>query len=281
MSIFRTDGAPSREVLDVEIVTDPAADERGGWPVEVASSDLNRVRNQLVTDRLTFGGQEPDGTAPSLYVDPAGNILLREQTAGLPASRLSPVTSKTFYAPDLNRIAATIRENQAKNITDPARSDQQLFVDEKGDILFGDQVDPRSARRVSRVTQETFYSRWEDESAIVEAKLPEGTYFANDGEIDGWVYQITTEFNDVYTMYAWYDQSDATYKVSLIEPRLGGTVGVEDCHIFQDGTICLKREGGPGYRRLEDAYARSALWARGASCYRLGYGFQFNVGQEA
>jgi hypothetical protein len=62
---------------------------------------------------------------------------------------------------------------------------------------------------------------------------------------------------------------------------MGGIAGIHDCHIFADGTICLKEPGGPGYYNLEDTYARSVVWSNGASCYRRGYGFQFNVGQAS
>jgi hypothetical protein len=192
---------------------------------------------------------------------------------------LSRVTTETFYSPDLNRIAATVRANQQAGSTDPARREQQLFVDKEGDIMFGDQVNPLAASRVSRVTQETFYAQRDQEQAIVNAKMPANTYFASDGTVEGWVYQIANEFDDAYVLFLWHDRSDRTYKVSLVEPRLGGSVGVEDCHLYPDGTLCLKRQGGPGYPSMADAYARSVLWTRGASCYRRGYGFQFNVGQ--
>ncbi len=182
--------------------------------------------------------------------------------------------------PDLNRIAETIRANQQAGTPDPEHREMQLYVDKEGDIMFGEQVDPRSASRVSRVTQETFYSgRVERERAIVSARLPANTFHASDGTVDGWVYRITNEFNDTYQLFLWWDGAERSYKVSLVEPRLGGSVGVEDCHLYPDGTLCLKRHGGPGYPSLTDAYARSVLWTRGASCYRRGYGFQFNLGQ--
>lgn len=244
-----------------------------------ASTDLNAVQAQVVGDQASFGDLR-HGRPNSLFVDNEGNILLRRQAEEQPVRVLSRVTTETFYAPDLNRIAETIRANQQSNRPDPSRRDMQLFVDKEGDIMHGDQVNPQAAARVSRVTQETFYAgRREQEETIVRSKFPANTYPASDGAVEGWVYQIVTEFNDPYTMFLWFDSSDRTYKVSLVEPRLGGTVGVEECHLYPDGTICLKRQGGPGYSNMADAYARSVLWTRGASCYRRGYGFQFNVGQ--
>jgi hypothetical protein len=211
---------------------------------------------------------------------PAG----RQRDEELPARPLSRVTAEVFHAPDLNKIAATIRANQLRNQADPSEPDKQLYVDPDGNILAGDQVDPANDDRLSRVTQETFFAygsrQLEHERFIVRNKLPQDAYEASDGEVDGWVYAITNEFGDRYDLFLWHDANDNTYKVSLIEPRLGGTVGVEECHLFEDGTLCLKQQGGAGYRRLEDAYARSVVWTRGASCYRRGYGFQFNIGQD-
>lgn len=273
----------NEEPIVVEVVPIHRLPGAGLAPADLGRStrtDLNAVRDRL---RDTAAQEyRPGISSAGLVVDPHGNILLAEDAAGLPGRRLSQLTTEVFYSPDLNRIAETLRANQAGNVADPSRPSEQLFVDERGNILFGDQVNPDDARRLSKVTQETFYSRnLNVERHTVATRLPTHTVPASDGEIDGWLYHVTNEFGDRYDLFLWYESASSSYLVSLIEPRLGGTVGVEDCHLYQDGTLCLKREGGPGYARLEDAYARSVLWTRGASCYRRGYGFQFNVGQEA
>ncbi len=284
MSTYYEDSPSAVEVIDISSLPPARPLPQDAARVSASpapSTDLNAVRDRLVAEQQTNQEVPNEARLSSLYVDPQGHILLREETGNLPARRLSPVTTEVFYSPDLNKIAATIRENQERDSKDPSARDRQLFVDDEGNILFGDQVDPGSAERFSRVTQETFYGtgRREEERAIVHAKLPANAYEASDGEVRGWVYNITNEFGDRYDLFLWRDKSDNTYKVSLLEPRLGGTVGVEDCHLYEDSTICLKEQGGPGYRKLEDAYARSVIWTRGASCYLRGYGFQFNVGQ--
>ena len=76
-------------------------------------------------------------------------------------------------------------------------------------------------------------------------------------------------------MFLWYDPSTRRYEVSLISPPLGGNVNVHECHVYTNGVICLRENGG--YKNMDRAYARSVLWTRGASCYRRGYGFQFNM----
>jgi hypothetical protein len=199
--------------------------------------------------------------------------------------RLSRITSEVLYGPDLNKIAATLRKNQQAGISAPSEPREQIFIDDKGDIFFGNQADRPSAERLSRVTQETFYAsrleRLTQERAFAESNMPEGTAYASDGEFEGWTFEITNEFDDSYSMFLWFEPASGTYKVSLVRPQLGGAVDMHECHIYKDGVICLKKEGGPGYSRMADAYARSALWTRGASCYRRGYGFQFNMDQAS
>jgi hypothetical protein len=211
------------------------------------------------------------------------SISVERTVPGARIRSFSVVTSKVFYGPDLNKIASTIRANQRASVSDPPTPSQQLFVDDDGNIVFGDQLDGAPGRHLSRVTQETFYSqeRYARERAIVEAKLPSGTQFATDDDIGGWLYSITNDLGDTYDLFLWYEVASGTYKVSLVEPRLGGTVGVHDCHLYPDGTLCLKEQGGAGYRDLADAYARSVIWTLGASCYRRGYGFQFNYDQAS
>lgn len=218
----------------------------------------------------------------SRVVNVNGEIRLLPGVADRPRA-LSTLTRETFYAPDLNKIAATVRANQEANIKDPLAPSQQLYVDNHGNIFFGDQAGqaPSTNRRLSKVTQETFYGDWlyDRDVAEVADKLPPGTQWATDGDIGGWLYSVSNEFGDSYQLFLWWEAASGTYKVSLVTPRLGGAVGVHDCHLYSDGTLCLKKEGGPGYTQLADAYARSVLWTRGASYYQRGYGFQFNVGQ--
>jgi hypothetical protein len=269
------------------VVEAPAAAETAPPPVGSAETghqlDLNELRRRLL-DNQQRGEVAPGDPDKQLFTSSDGEILLGDQVNPEAAERYSVITQERFYAPDLNKIARTIRENQQQHVTDPSAVTRQMFTTPDGQIVMGDEVDPSSAERLSRITQERFYApdsrRLALEQSIVGEKLPSNAYQASDGSITGWVYSITNEFADTYELFLWYDEGTATYKVSLIEPRLGGNVGVEDCHLYSDGTICLKKQGGSGYRNLADAYARSVLWTRGASCYRRGYGFQFNAGQE-
>jgi hypothetical protein len=193
--------------------------------------------------------------------------------------RASRLTGLTFRAPDLNRIVETIRQNQERDIEDPSRPSDQLWTNPEGEILTGTVVDPSRARGLSRITQETFYAsdqaRLAEERRIATEKMPPGTQYSTDGTYGGWVYSVTNEFQDTYTMFLWYDTAANRYEVSLLSPRLGGSVNVHECHLYTNGVLCLRQDGG--YKKMDRAYARSVLWTRGASCYQRGYGFQFNM----
>jgi hypothetical protein len=193
------------------------------------------------------------------------------------------VTDAVLSGPDLNKIAETLRRNQASGNTIPSQPDEQIFIDDNGDILLGSQVAGASTQRLSRVTQETFYlteqERYAQEKAFVDSHMPSNTVRTSDGSTAGWAYAIKNEWGDSYTLFVWFEASSGTYIVSLVSPELAGVVGIHDCHLYADGRLCLKKEGGPGYRSMSDAYARSAIWTRGASSYRRGNGFQFNIDQ--
>jgi hypothetical protein len=113
------------------------------------------------------------------------------------------------------------------------------------------------------------------ERKFAGSNMPPGTRYCSDGEYDGWVYRVENEFGDVYLMFLWYDPASSGYSVSLISPPLAGEVNVHNCHLYSDGTLCLRRGGA--YKDMGQAYARSVLWTRGASCYQRGYGFQFSA----
>ncbi len=252
-------------------------------PVSVSArvtASLAAAAARAVAAALARSAARPD---PPRVVAVSGEIRLVGPSEREGGRRLSTLTQETFYGPDLNKIAATVRANQARNVADPQAPSQQLYVDNYGNIYFGDQLGQASAagRRLSKVTQETFYGDWLQDRDLAEVRstLPPGTTWASDGEVGGWLYTVVNEFGDLYDLFLWWEPASGTYKVSLVSPRLGGEVGVHDCHLYSDGTLCLKREGGSGYPALADAYARSVLWTRGASYFRRGYGFQFNVGQ--
>ncbi len=222
----------------------------------------------------------PDGASVELVVMSNGQIESRP-ISGAPVSRLSALTIETFAAPNLDEIARQIRESQQAGQEDPNDPSRQLWVDQAGDIHMGRTTGDSS--RLSKLTQETFATssagQLENERKFVLLKMPDGTQHMSDGQYEGWTYRIVNEFGDVYELFLWFDPRTARYNVSLISPRMDGTVDGHGCHLYSDGTLCL-RNGLNGYKNIEKAYARSVLWTRGASCYQRGYGFQFNLGQD-
>jgi len=241
-----------------------------------AAHGAGRLRARGDGSRFPATASVPEPPARILVTADKGIVLADTENE---PERLSEITQERFYAPDLNKIALEIRGNQQAGVDRPDDESRRLYVDKEGGILFGDEVGTNSGR-LSEITQERFYARVasQTERDLVSAKLPDNARWASDGTYGGWVYSVSNEFEDTYELFLWQDPEDRTYKVSLISPDLTGQVGVHDCHLYSDGTLCLKRSGGPGYPSLETAYARAALWTRGASLYNRGYGFQFSEG---
>jgi hypothetical protein len=213
-------------------------------------------------------------------VSPGGAIELREEA---PQGRevLSAVTADTFYSEsvDLNAIAEAVRRAQ-DNGGAPAEQKDRIFVNREGGLQMGSGP---GSERVAEVTTDTFYSgdsaRLAQEAAFARTGMPTNTIRASDGTFEGWHYTITNEFGDDYNLFLHYNPSFGVYRVALIEPRMEGTVDAHGTHLWPDGILCLTRQTGSGYADMGETFAKAALWTRGASCYRRGYGFQFNTGQ--
>jgi hypothetical protein len=215
---------------------------------------------------------------PRVEVGEGGVIQFRDDaTEGREA--VSEVTLDSFYV-DLNAIADAVKTAQQNDghTTDP---DKRVFVGSEGNLLMGDEA--TSAERVAEVTGDTFYAPpgLQQEGEFVRANMPRNTMHVSDGTYEGWHFTITNEFGDAYGLFLYYHPSYGVYRVALISPRMeGGVVDVHGTHLWPDGTLCLTHANGSGYPSMAATYAKAALWTRGASCYRRGYGFQFNVGQD-
>ena len=98
---------------------------------------------------------------------------------------------------------------------------------------------------------------------IVAAKLPRNTTEMTVSGITGWRYSITSQLKDRYKMFTYFDGS--LYQVMVIDPDVAGRYGIHDTHLFGDGKICLNQERG--YPTLEQAFAKSVLWANGFSIF--------------
>ncbi|MFC8045102.1 hypothetical protein [Nocardia sp. NPDC057353] len=219
----------------------------------------------------------PEVMSPRVEVTPTGSITISEGP-GSTRSTIAEVTGDTFYV-DLNRIAAAVRESQENGGARPTDPDKRIYVGRDGELLMGNEV--AGGTRIAEVAGDTFYSavRLADEREFVRSNMPRDTVAVSDGEFQGWHYSITNEFGDTYSLFLYFHAGLGVYRVALVAPRLGGEVDAHGCHLFSDGTLCLTEATGSGYSSMAETYAKSAIWTRGASCYRRGHGFVFNTGQ--
>jgi hypothetical protein len=89
----------------------------------------------------------------------------------------------------------------------------------------------------------------------------------------GFLYPVTCEEGDPYTMFLWFDGS--AYQVKLVMPEIDRRADPHACHFFPDARLCLGGDPGGGTPTLEGAFARSVLWANGYSHWRRTGRFPF------
>lgn len=237
-------------------------------PAQPATRDLNVIRDAILQ-------AQRGGAAPlNVYADPAGAVVAGGRGSARD-QRISTVVGDTFFV-DLNAIQAAVLAAQASEgqVADKDR----VYVDQQGEVMLGSDVaDPT---RYSAVVGDTFYARdLVAEAETVRTKLPAAVK-VTDGTYEGYAFSITNMFNDKYDLFIYYHPVYKVYRVALVQPRLGGELDVHGGHLYSDGTLCLTRKEGSGYKSMDKTYAKAAVWTLGASLYRRGYGFQFNLGQE-
>lgn len=107
---------------------------------------------------------------------------------------------------------------------------------------------------------------------IVRRKLPKNTRHLNVDGLEGWLYDIPCELGRPYTMFLYWD--GALYKVQLIYPDPGQLPDdIHKTHYLAEGIICLNKS--IGYPKLDDAYARSMLFATGLTILQMTGSFPF------
>lgn len=162
---------------------------------------------------------------------------------------------------DLNEIRNRVMTNRQQDIDLPSSPASAVYVDNNGTILT--QPQPGQQRQLSRVPQKTFAANLTLDRQIVAQKLPSSAQEMNVSGVTGWVYDITSELGDTYTMFIFNDGS--LYQVMVLFPEVAGRYSPNEGHLFSNGCICLNEEHG--YPTLELAYAKSVLWATGFSVY--------------
>ncbi len=178
---------------------------------------------------------------------------------------------------DLNEVRRRIKQAQRRGTPYPPSPTEQVVVDRDGNIRLGDEA---GREPVSVVHQATFAAldRTLRDQQTARTKLPRNTVFINEADVSGWLYSITTDLGDEYTLFAYFDGTD--YKVKLVAPELEGRLPAHGAHLFGSGQICLDERKGSGQATLEEAFSKSALWALGISYVRQGLTFPFSINNE-
>jgi hypothetical protein len=244
---------------------------------EPATIDTTSPRQMIVPGEIVASSFEgPLRPRTRVEVSPNGAIQIRDDTTAA-RETMSEVTSDTFYV-DLDAIAEAVKAAQ-RNDGEPVDPSKRVYVGREGEMLLGNEA--TGGERIAEVTGDTFYaqSRLDAEAVFARSNMPANSVRVSDGTYDGWHFTITNEFGDKYGLFLYYHRGFGVYRVALVEPRLGSTVDAHGGHLWPDGTLCLTHRTGSGYPNMGATYAKAALWTRGASCYRRGYGFQFNIGQ--
>jgi len=182
-------------------------------------------------------------------------------------------------SPSLTKLREIVEKRRKYQSETTPGSD--IAVDKEGRIIIievGPDGRPLTSRPVSKVPAETFaadYYRVSNERSFVNSKMPSNTYRVDEDGIEGWMYEINTgdPYYESYTMFIYYNSG--YYYVKLVDPPYAGKYSVTSCHLFNDGTLCLSSNTHGGYASMEQAYAKSVLWAKGFSEFRRSGIFPF------
>lgn len=183
---------------------------------------------------------------------------------------------------DLNKLRDVFVQNAAKGDAFPKDRDDKVYVDDKGGIVVGSDADGKDPRRLSEVHQATFAAvvatRLEHERRVVGEKLPRSASHVQVDGVSGWFYSFESELADEYTMFVYWEYATGLYKVKLVFPEVEmSNLDPHRQHLFSDGNICLAT--AVGLPTLEQAYAKSVLFANAWSFHERGYGFPFSRAQ--
>ena len=107
-------------------------------------------------------------------------------------------------------------------------------------------------------------ARTERERAFVARNMPANTRYVEGGGRDVWFFIKRTEVGIEFEIAVYYDPDEGGYCAQLVSPEIENAwrdphIG----HIFDDGVICLGGDSTRSRSRMEDAYAKSCLWAEG------------------
>jgi len=118
------------------------------------------------------------------------------------------------------------------------------------------------------------YQNLANDRQFAKSKMPQNTReVASDG-CTGFKYDITCELGKKYQLFAYFNGS--RYRVLVVTPQVEGKAHVQLTKVFPDSSLCLEPTM-TGCRTLEEAFAKSVLWANGYSVYELAGRFPFGA----
>ena len=166
---------------------------------------------------------------------------------------------------DLNRLRDTLLANQRDDQSAPRDEHRTILVTKQGELALASDVNPTERRTLARVQQDTFHARLDTEIETVERFMPDSTKrYVTPDDLQGWIYSFSCSYGKPYTMFAAFDGS--YYQVYVLAPAVDKTyLDPHVGHIFADGRICFGESFNSGRKTLEDAYAKSVMWATGMS----------------
>jgi len=190
--------------------------------------------------------------------------------------------------PSLDALRDRLHSNQQTGDVKPDDPRRQVKVEREGGIRFGETGG--NPGQQTQLPQDT-YSGWfgggdksadrrKIESRIVAKKLPRNTHAVTTAEgTQGWMLHFNCQYGDRYDIFVYFD--GAYYQAIVIAPEVERYwKSPHTGHIYSDGRICLSRRYDGGQPALDEAFAKTVVWATGlTAARRFGVPFPFNHNQ--
>lgn len=123
---------------------------------------------------------------------------------------------------DLNEVRNRVITNRQQDVDLPRSPRQAVYVDNGGNIVTD--PEPSGHRHLSQVPQKIFAASLMQDRQVVVRKLPPNAQEMNISGVTGWVYEITSELGDHYTMFIFNDGS--LYQVMVLFPEVAGRIAL-------------------------------------------------------
>lgn len=118
------------------------------------------------------------------------------------------------------------------------------------------------------------YNNFLSDREFAKSKMPRNTVEVVSDGCTGFKYDIVCELGNQYKLFTYFNGS--RYRVMVVSPEVErGPLG-HDSHVLMDGSLCLEPTV-QGCKTLEQAFAKSVLWANGYSIYIATGKFPFSA----